>query len=74
MYINTEQYKQARKTGAFESPSTPQHMERITLKVLTGRGRSELDVGYVAEIKLMGGSGRCMVTTARLIAVKGIYV
>ncbi|CNH53653.1 hypothetical protein [Yersinia pekkanenii] len=74
MYINIEQYKQARNTGAFESPSPPQQMERITLKMLTGQGRRELDVGYVVEIKLMGGCGRCMVTTAKLVAVKGIYV
>lgn len=74
MYINTEQYKQARKTGAFISSSTPQGMERIMLIMPTARGHNELDVGYVAEVKLMGGCGRCMVTTARLIAVKGVYV
>lgn len=74
MYINTEQYKQARKTGVFISSSAPQGMERITLIMPTARGRRELDVGYVAEVKLMGGCGRCMVTAARLIAVKGIYV
>lgn len=73
MNINSHQYNQARQSNrTFIAIGIPTQMEKITLIMLTPRGRRFIDVGSVQSFKQLGAE-RCLVTVDSLMPVEGFY-